>query len=232
MQGVSKDTSSVLEIIKHYKELDQYYLVGGTGLAIQINHRLSEDIDLFYYNQFPGRKIKLPKINGIYNKLKKDFQSIKIERWTDTGIQLVIDGVKMDIYSEHRLHRAKEFSRLGNIRLPSVKSLIGMKLISLGFRESWRDMYDLFCLGKMHGDIDFYQGYKMIVSSAFLGSKSKDKKVNTYNGLVAKKLRNIDYINSVKDDSKLEGLNPAFSPSADEVVKTFKNFGNITLAKN
>lgn len=232
MQGVTEATSAVLEVIKEYKELEQYYLVGGTGLSIQIDHRLSEDIDLFFYNSYPGEKIKPPRINEIYKKLTKDFKSIKVENSTDMQMRLLVDGVKMDIYSEHRLHRTGDYKMLGKIRLPSVKALIGMKLVSLGFRENWRDMYDLYCLAKYHNDTEFFEGYQMIVSSAYLGSKAKDKKAKTYNGLVTSKLKNIDYIEMVRDESKLEDLKPRYDPSTQDVLDIFKDFGNIEVNAN
>jgi hypothetical protein len=74
LQGITKNTLKVFNAIKHYKELKHYYLVGGTGLSIHVGHRLSEDLDLFYYNQYPGQRQKLPELQKILEKFKKDFK--------------------------------------------------------------------------------------------------------------------------------------------------------------
>ncbi len=44
---ISKRTESNLEILKNSGILNGFYLAGGTGLALQIRHRLSLDLDFF-----------------------------------------------------------------------------------------------------------------------------------------------------------------------------------------
>jgi|TARA_Y100001972_G_C7665831_1_gene336599 hypothetical protein len=39
-----------------YQELEKYFLVGGTALSIQLKHRLSEDLDIFCFNPYPGKR--------------------------------------------------------------------------------------------------------------------------------------------------------------------------------
>jgi len=39
LKGVSESTSKVLDILMKYPELDSYNLIGGTGVAIRMNHR-------------------------------------------------------------------------------------------------------------------------------------------------------------------------------------------------
>ena len=45
MKGLSKHTIPVFDFIKDLDILEDYLLVGGTALSLQINHRLSEDLD-------------------------------------------------------------------------------------------------------------------------------------------------------------------------------------------
>lgn len=44
---ISKETRSNLELLNKANILDNFYLAGGTGLALQIKHRLSIDLDFF-----------------------------------------------------------------------------------------------------------------------------------------------------------------------------------------
>ena len=45
MKGLSKHTIPVFDFIKDLDILEDYLLIGGTALSLQINHRLSEDLD-------------------------------------------------------------------------------------------------------------------------------------------------------------------------------------------
>ncbi|GAA0891546.1 hypothetical protein GCM10009122_12250 [Fulvivirga kasyanovii] len=149
MKGLSENTLAVLDTIQHYKELQGYFLVGGTALAIHLNHRLSEDLDLFQYNQFPGgKRFPLKNQNEILQKLKADFNEVEVSLSDKYNINLLVDGVKVQLYSENKFHRPKNFSGIGYISLPDEKTLIGMKLTALVLRKTWRDYYDLYSLVK------------------------------------------------------------------------------------
>src|SRR5258705_8837504 len=74
--------------LQSFRELSEFYLVGGTALALQIGHRNSIDIDLFSQSDFDYPllteflKSKFPfdenfvrknTIIGFINKIKVDF---------------------------------------------------------------------------------------------------------------------------------------------------------------
>ena len=45
--GIKEYLLNTLNIIKNDKLFDDFYLVGGTALSLQLGHRVSDDIDLF-----------------------------------------------------------------------------------------------------------------------------------------------------------------------------------------
>jgi hypothetical protein len=45
MKGLSKEASEILARFSTIEALKDYYLIGGTALSLQIQHRLSEDLD-------------------------------------------------------------------------------------------------------------------------------------------------------------------------------------------
>ena len=49
---ISNNTSSVLNRLLREKFLDRFTLVGGTALSIQIEHRLSEDLDFIFEGEY------------------------------------------------------------------------------------------------------------------------------------------------------------------------------------
>ena len=49
---IHPDTFKLIQELQEVPELNEFYLVGGTSLALQIGHRNSIDIDLFTINEF------------------------------------------------------------------------------------------------------------------------------------------------------------------------------------
>ena len=51
-------TDSAIGKIAELKFIEDFYLSGGTGLALQLGHRKSEDLDFFTKNWFDGEKLQ------------------------------------------------------------------------------------------------------------------------------------------------------------------------------
>ena len=45
IRGLSQNASLIIESFSTINALKDYYLIGGTALSLQIDHRLSEDLD-------------------------------------------------------------------------------------------------------------------------------------------------------------------------------------------
>jgi len=218
LQGVSEQTRKVLDIIKGYEELSPYTLVGGTAVAIRLNHRLSEDLDLFVYQKFPGRKFNLPNLDALHSRLKNDFGSLKIEHYERTDVTLFLDDVKVQLRAEHQFHGPKDVDRIGKIGLPRNEDLIGMKLVALTLRDAWRDFYDLTCLAKVHGTDRFEQSYNNIMSTKYCGTKPR--KAILYNRAL-QKLKDESLIKRLAAKDPMKGLllNTKIGPKT--VIATF-----------
>jgi len=117
---------------------DNYYLVGGTALALQIGHRRSIDFDLFSNEEISTSQI-----------LKQVKSVAEIERvLVDSTIELTImvNGVKLTWY-------AFGFKLLPAVdgtfcRMPDPVTIGAMKLYALGRRAKWKDYVDLYFLLK------------------------------------------------------------------------------------
>ena len=55
--GVSKTTNKSLELLEKFPWIKNFYLAGGTALSIQLEHRLSFDLDFFTSSEFDQKKI-------------------------------------------------------------------------------------------------------------------------------------------------------------------------------
>jgi hypothetical protein len=84
---ISPQTFTLIQELQRLPELKEFYLVGGTSLALQLGHRNSIDIDLFTQNDFNG--------NDILNLLNPTYEVKEIYRRENTIISLV-NNIKTD----------------------------------------------------------------------------------------------------------------------------------------
>jgi predicted nucleotidyltransferase component of viral defense system len=128
-------------------ELKDFFLVGGTSLALQLGHRISIDIDLFTQNDFDTKKL--------FSKLNKQFEiSDLIEDTNTLNFNILFPEksdniIKIDLikYSYPLINPIFEIDK---IRLLSVEDIIPMKLSAVAGRGSKKDFYDIFHLLKSY----------------------------------------------------------------------------------
>ena len=97
MKGLSKHTIPVFDFIKDLDILEDYLLVGGTALSIQINHRLSEDLDFCKWqdNQSISSKgVNWPEIESAL----KDLGEVKTDILDLYHVDFQVNGVKISFY--------------------------------------------------------------------------------------------------------------------------------------
>ena len=134
-----KEQQELLPLIQQFKR--EFYLVGGTAIALQIGHRRSIDFDLF----------KLSNLNASKTLKKLDITKIPytITRRVDGQINLIINSVKLTFFQYPYSIEAKlEFEKY--VRMPDLITLAAMKAYALGYRSKWKDYVDLYFIIKDH----------------------------------------------------------------------------------
>lgn len=141
-RAVYPETLGLLKRLMKVPELQDFFLVGGTALALHLGHRISVDIDLFTLNEFDSAKI--------YDKLKDDFDIFdKAEDLNTLNLHIgnpeTTHTVKVDLirYSYPLINPVIESN---GIRLLSVEDIIPMKLSAIAGRGSKKDFYDIYFL--------------------------------------------------------------------------------------
>lgn len=169
-------TREVLRLIRKLQEkhyLEDFYLVGGTGLALQIGHRKSDDIDLFTNNDFDN--------NWLLEKLEADFgfEADQIEKNTLKG---TIHDIKVDLLS-HNYTLLDQIQNLEEIRIASIKDIAAMKVNAVsndGTRI--KDFIDIYYLLESYSIEDiltfFTNKYKLRNSLHALKSLTYFEEVN------------------------------------------------------
>lgn len=131
--AVSSELWELLVRLMCAEPLNDFYLVGGTALALRYGHRMSIDIDLFTDRTFDAHQLS-------------EFLTLKYGLCeSSTGansVSGVIDGIKVDCIG-HRYAVIGGIQRINQIRLLSVEDIAAMKLNAIANRGSKKDFWDL-----------------------------------------------------------------------------------------
>ncbi len=126
----------LLEQIASLDEIQNFYLAGGTALAIQLNHRQSIDLDWFSAKSFSNKKI-----TSSLSKLG-DFRINQQEEGTIHG---TLNGVKITFLS----YKYPLLFPLVNYKAASLaneRDIAAMKLDAVSSRGSKKDFIDIYFL--------------------------------------------------------------------------------------
>ena len=134
----------LLKFISAFKR--NYYLVGGTAIALHIGHRRSIDFDLFTKNNINKNIIK----KQVY---KLSFDNKKLISDDIDQIHFLINDVKVTFFNYPYSIIHNEMLK-NIISLPSLLTLSAMKAFTLGRRAKWKDYIDIFFIIKNYYSIN------------------------------------------------------------------------------
>ena len=119
----------------------EYYLMGGTAIALYLGHRRSIDFDLFKPSSI-NHKRNLEKISAL------PFDHIVTRRVAEQ-MNLIVNDVKVTFFQyPFPIEATTKFET--SFRLPSLLQLAAMKAYALGRRSKWKDYVDLYFLLRDH----------------------------------------------------------------------------------
>lgn len=131
---IAKKAKDVLALLGKQEFIKDFYLAGGTGLAMQFGHRISVDLDFFSAKQFNPKKL--------LNQLSRlgDFVLEKEDWGTVNG---KLNGVKISfIFYQHKLLQPAQ-KEIG-VKIASPIDIALMKITATGSRGSKKDFIDLY----------------------------------------------------------------------------------------
>lgn len=137
---LTQEQRELLPLIKLFS--NDYYLVGGTAIALHIGHRRSIDFDLFTEGDIKRKSIR--------NMIKKSgFVVEKLLYEAFDQIHLIVNSVKITFFSFPQvIIHPIDFD--GIIGIPTLLDLAAMKTYALGGRAKWKDYVDLYFILKDH----------------------------------------------------------------------------------
>lgn len=141
----------VITALHQIEDLKDFYLVGGTSLALQLGHRKSVDIDLF-----SGDSFNPVQLSGLLEE-NLGFQVQYIHRNILKGI---ISGVFVDIIT-HNYPLIKPVNLVDNIPLASPEDIAAIKINAItGNGTRVKDFIDIYFLLKEYSLAEIFNFYR------------------------------------------------------------------------
>jgi len=175
---VSKGLLTLLRKLQEEAVFRDYFLVGGTALALQIGHRNSDDIDLF-----TQKELQIPEIA----KYLKQHHSGKYQLLNSQSMiyQVMIDEIKVD-FVQHPFELVEPVFHTGKIAYLGKKDIAAMKLHAIETSgDRAKDFVDIFFLLKEMPLEEMFRNYR--------------KKYSTDNVFNAK--RSLSFFDDVPEES-------------------------------
>ncbi len=151
------ETFDLLYRIQQDAFFNDFFLVGGTALALQIDHRLSIDLDFFSIRPFDNQQMEA------YLSEQYGFHTDYVSTNTLKGF---IQNVKVDFLT-HAYPLVRSLLKEEGLRLASLEDIGAMKLNAIahsGNRQ--KDFYDLFFLLEYHSLQDLLEAYQIKYSNS------------------------------------------------------------------
>ena len=152
-ETITPETLETLTGLMQCPTLKDFYLVGGTALALQWGHRISDDIDMFRFTT--------EDVDGtlIYDELESKFQNISELSRQNYYLKLLINGVKIDLLRyKHPL--IAPIIKVDGIRMLSPQDIAPMKLLAINNRGAKKDFYDLYFMFQQFSLEEMYGFYE------------------------------------------------------------------------
>ncbi|MFA6047427.1 MAG: nucleotidyl transferase AbiEii/AbiGii toxin family protein [Parcubacteria group bacterium] len=135
-QAIDKKTKRVFEKIAQTPIAKNFYLAGGTALALQLGHRKSIDLDWFCQNDFSNAEIK--------NQLAS-IGHLDIRSEDEGTIHGQLDGINIT-FLRYRYDQLFPFVVFNHANLSDERDISAMKIDAMSTRGSKKDFIDIYFL--------------------------------------------------------------------------------------
>lgn len=134
-----EQTRQVLDRLNSTGVANGFYLAGGTGLALQIGHRKSIDLD-FFAAEYPRQELLLAKLREL---------NPEVTARSEGTLDLMISGVKVS-FLKYDYPLIGETAAFGEIQMAAVMDIACMKLSAISSRGAKKDFADMYFVLKKY----------------------------------------------------------------------------------
>ena len=146
MIALAPHTSKLFDKVASLECIKPYFLVGGTALALQLDTRLSEDLDFMNWKLQKEQKLEVDWV-AIEKELKTIGTIEARDIWDFNHVEFVVSGVKISFYSSEKSSPVTSPVYLkANLKLADVEAIGAMKMEVMLRRSNFRDYYDIYSI--------------------------------------------------------------------------------------
>lgn len=146
---ISPEAINICQHLGTASLMKEFYLAGGTGLALQLKHRRSDDLDFFMINEE-----KVIPVTSIHQTIASLFpnQPYQVNLQESTQLDLTLLGTKLTFFAypfplvNTLVKGSTAAPFLKGINLAAPQEIALMKAYSIGRRATFRDYIDLYFL--------------------------------------------------------------------------------------
>ena len=172
---IEPNTYQLLLQLNKEEYLKDFYLVGGTALTLQIEHRFSIDLDFFNENHFNPQ--------NIINYLQEQKYNFIILYQAKNTLSLIINNIKVEFLT-HPYNLVNPLILNNNLTLASVLDIAAMKINAIiNSGERWKDFIDIYFI------LEHYS-----LDDILIAFKNKNQQTN-----VSVALKSLTYFDEIKD---------------------------------
>ena len=137
LEALKSEQKKIFEKLSFFSN---YYLVGGTALALQIGHRISIDFDFFSTKEIPS---------GLIRKVRRVFRGFEVKTILDHSEQLsvVVKGIKLD-FVKYKFPLVLGLIEFKDVKMLKVPEIAATKAYTLNYRGTFKDYLDLYFILK------------------------------------------------------------------------------------
>lgn len=208
-ETVSQGLLDLTNQLMQDQAFDNFFLVGGTALALKLGHRLSVDIDLFTSVDFDAEQMA---------EHLKEHYSVQQIHHLKNGVVAVVDSIKLDLIA-HKYPLLHPAETIEGIRMLSLADIGAMKMNAILYNGTrLKDFVDMYFLLEQTS-----------LENLAIGFTKKYPDVNVqmaYNALAYHEDINLNFeINYIHDAVKFESIAQRLKESVNNPGRTFKKQG-------
>ncbi len=148
-------SDQVLDDLNRTLTLSQFFLAGGTGLALMLGHRLSRDFDFFSPDLF-NEEVLIQKMQGL--------SDLTIAAKSEHTLHLNLKEIKVSFlgYNYPLLFQTKKYqSETGTtIEVADERDIACMKISAISSRGTKRDFVDLYMVAQLYKLSELFMLFK------------------------------------------------------------------------
>lgn len=208
MPSLAPQTTAIFDAVTSLECIRPYVLVGGTALSLQLETRLSENLDFMSWRKSLDEKREVD-----WPQIQKELSAIGTVENCDIldidHVEFIVEGVKVSFYANPNRSPLKQaIAYRNNLYLADPLSIGAMKMEVMLRRSKFRDYYDIYSL--IEAEVDLKEMIDLALR--YSGHRLKSK------NLIAMLTRSERFIL----DADFAMLQPKYDISPDQIEARIK----------